>query len=287
MPPVRLSWAWWPATSRMVRILLYINTGVVGGLVLAILVGMLLLGGWVMWAGQLELTLLALVLFAILFYIARGAVFEWAVRQTLADTPFYSEFYRVERHRWHALAALLGAGAHLFVYVVSPTAWFLGFIGSLVGSIASLQLASKGDLDPATPALTYNGRDIDLRSVQPIRRLSLGPWTGLWLSPPPARSRQRTPRLLSLPTPIADHLVELVEAGAFTEPGASADEASVATPSLVRAISVIAGVGFLGAAVGLGALLFTQGVGALGALIVPSILAVFGVLFLSVARYGS
>lgn len=287
MPLARLSWAWWPANSRLVRILLYINTGVVGGLVLAILVGLIVLGGWVVWAGELELALLALVFFAIIFYIARGVAFEWAGRQTLADTPFYSEFYRVERRRWHALAALLGAGAHLLVYVVSPTAWFLGFIATLVGSIASLQLGSKGDLDPATPSLTYNGRDLDLRSVQPIRRLSLGPWTGVWLSPPRTRSRHRTPRLLSLPTPIADHLIALVEAGAFAEPEASADEESVATPPLVRAVSVIAGVGFLGAAVGLGGLLFTQGVGVVGALIVPSILAVFGVLFLWVGRFGS
>lgn len=296
---MRLTWSWGPADSRLVRVLLYVPPGLIGGLALVALgriVAVWLAAGWLAVGGveptRTEVTTLLVILVVFLvaavLYFGQMVLVERGTRRTLTDTRVFGEFYRMERLHWHVLAALIGAGLYLVVAATVPGAWPVVFVGGLAVSLIGVHLlGSAGELDPSSRTLTYDDHEIDLASVTAVRRLSLGERAVVWLSSPRERTSIRTPGLLVLPTRVADELEAVVERGTPEEAAARSDavESADANP-VVRAVSFILALGFLGFAGVLSVLLYRRGLVNV-ALAVSLILATFGVLFLWLAAGGS
>lgn len=278
MSPSELSWSWGPANSWVVRILLYAQYGVFGGLVFPLLVGVSYLLVHTLLSGDLNSQFFLVLLIAGWFLVWIGII-ERAGRTTLRQTRLFDEFYRVSRPRWYAIVTLLGAGVHYLLFTYSLTAWaFVFFLSVPVLPIGSQLLSSEGKLDCNTRTLTYRGNDIDLELITDIRRVTIDDRTILWLSFVRGRASISTPQLLVLPTQLVEDAWPIFETGLTQE----AEPAQ--TNRKTQIILFGAALGFLGVAVAVG--LLTQKEGLVVAIGLSGIVAMFGLLFLWLAVFN-
>lgn len=272
------TWSWGPADSRTIRALLYSQYGFFGGLAFLILagVGYRLLRS--VGSGEPNLVVLLGVLI-VGWFLARTAAVEWAGRSTLRETRPFGEFYRVSRARWDATAAVLGAVVHYLLFAYSPTAWALGFLLGVPAALVGARfLSSEGELDRDARTLTYQGTDVDLNAVAAVRRFTVGERTILWLSFVRSRGDVSTPRLLVVPTRLADAVQDAFETSTARE------VESAATERTTRAALLGGALGFLGVAVGIGAVL-ARNEGPVAAVVLSGVFVCFGLLFLWLAVF--
>lgn len=215
MPPAAYAWSEGPATSRPIRILLYLAEGLVGGGLISVAGSMAILAFGAS-AG-------AVGLFAIFLVIAARwtAFFQYRSRE---ETRWeLREWIRVRRWPWTVLLVGLLGGALLSLQLRS-LAWvilanlginqgllFTGFLGAGV----AFRLSSKGEVDPETLTLSYGGRrEVDLHYLTDVKRVTIGPWTLLWLSAPRGYEDRRTLKgLYVLPSETIGQVWHVFEAG--------------------------------------------------------------------------
>lgn len=272
------SWSWGPANSRAVRLLLYGQYGIFGGLLFLLLLGFAYLLVRNVLSRELSL-LLVLGLFTVNWFAARTAIIERAGLTTLRQTRLYDEFFQVAHQRWYATATLLCAGAHYLLFTYSPIVWALGFSVSVpVALIGPQFLSSEGELDRDAQTLTYQSRDVDLRLVTDVRRFTMGERTVLWLSFTHGRVGVMAPRLLVLPTRLVDNAWDTFEASIAHE----AEPAK--TQWGTKAVFSGAALGSVGTAAGV-FVVIQSGEGLVPALVFSSTFTLFGLLFLWLAVF--
>lgn len=208
-----LSWSWRPADSRLVRLLLYIPHGLLGGLFVLMLVPLSLSLVQSLRAGEIRAVLIVVLVLAG-WLIAQTILLGWSGRVSLRRDGLFSEFYRASRLRWHAVAALVGAAVQLLVFHFSPAVWAIGMLSTLGVSLsAAMVLSSAGELYPDGETLMYRDREIDLDSFADARRLSVGRRTFVWSSSSQSQEQAggAPPRLLAVPTRLLTEIEETPE----------------------------------------------------------------------------
>lgn len=280
--PDPVSWSHTPEESRLLRALVAVPLGVVGGTAVAVAVGSVAFAVGLLLSGKYGVgvaLLAALAVVALRFapqYVAfRREESSWAL--ALPET------LRRLGPAGVAAASVLG----LAVVWVGLQFGAVGFFAVVFGTVAvpalvASVLSSEGDLDPETGILTYSGTDIDLSSLSGFRRISLGA-AGVVVyrfSYVSGATTYRTPRFVVVPAAVDGPLRDAVSAGVVAE----ADDYDPTNPA-IRATLAVFGVGLLGFA---GLVLtveptsqnFRGGV----VLVYTALLSgVFGVLFLSLA----
>ena len=278
MSTSELSWSRGPANSRGVRVLLYAQYGVFGGLIFLLLVGVSYLLVHTLLSGDSN-SQFFFILLIVGWFLAWTGIIERASRTTLRQTRLFDGFYRVSRPRWYAVVTLLGAGIHYLLFMYSLTVWaFVFFLSVPVLSIGSQLLSSEGELNRDTRTLTYRGNDIDFELITDIRRATIGDRTILWLSFVRGRANISTPQLLVLPT----QLVE--DAWPIFETGLAQEVEPVKTDRKTQFVFFGAALGFLGVAVAVGVLLI-KNEGLVVATGLSGVFAMFGLLFLWLAIF--
>lgn len=258
-----LSWDRGPDGFRPVRLLYYPSMGLLGGLIL----GFVALFGpdfLSRLSGDVPPWLVLGLVVAVVFF----APFLWAgVHTNRVQRERFRlarEWHAVMVSRWSLVSALLFGG--LFAGTGLAFDWSLetylgvGYAGLLVGTVLTLLagfLGSAGGIDPESLTLSYAGRDdVDLRRLQDLKRLSVGPYTVLWLLFSPATGNRRSGQgLYAVPTAVVERAWPVFERGMAADAGSGKREKS----QLLRRINVVVSVVFVGASAGVLAFLVWMG----------------------------
>ncbi|MFC6903972.1 hypothetical protein [Halalkalicoccus tibetensis] len=206
------------ASSRSLRVMVYLAVGLFGGGALLLLGGMGFLG--VSLALDGEYTYLAWV--ALLAFIGGplSLVYLWPMLVEREQRPplasFAGDREMAERYaavftRDRLLAAVLCGAVGLFALaLVDPRLAF----GAVVGSFLLLPVASgvisRGRVDPNEATLTYMDRPVDLARIERIRRVDLGGTAFCWLSYHPGYGSFGTPHLIVAVPEAADAIERTV-----------------------------------------------------------------------------
>ena len=224
MPSTAYSWDRGPANSRPIRVLLYLAEGLAGGGFISLTGSMAILAFGAS-AGAAGIFAIFLVIAArwtvFLQYRSRDEV-RWELQ----------EWIRVRHWPWTVLlVGLLGGG--LLSLQLRSRGWIilanlginqvLLFSGFLCAGVA-FRLSSKGEVDPETLTLSYDGRrEVDLHYLTDIRRVTIGPWAVLWLSAPRGYEHRRTLKgLYVLPSETIARVWHVFEAGLNADVSTSA-----------------------------------------------------------------
>lgn len=215
MPSTEYSWDIGPAHSRPIRVLLYLAEGLAGGGIISV-AGSMAIFAFGASAG-------AVGIFAIFLIIAARwtAFFQYRSRDEVRWE--LQEWMRVRRWPWTVLlVGLLGGGLlslqlRSLVWVVLTNLGInqvLLFSGFLCAGVA-FRLGSKGEVDPETFTLSYDGRrEVDLHYLTDLKRVTIGPWTLLWLSAPRGYEHRRTLKgLYVIPAETVAQVWQVFEAG--------------------------------------------------------------------------
>lgn len=241
-----------PANSRVVRVLLYLGEGFAIGAILSAAAGLVLPflegGRWLF--GLLALLLLLAARWpAHLRHAHRGGDVAWEIQEWLTV------------RRWPLTLLVLAAVSGGLIYgQLRPSverfvlSWLAVHVSALTGFLFAgfaLLLSSRGDLDPETLTLSYDGRGaVDLNHVTGVRRFAMGAWTFLWLSvSSECGQRQRLRGLYVVPSETANRTVSVCDADAGAVPEARESTRPSRSLVFVGAL-VLSGVG-LGAAAAL------------------------------------
>ncbi|UPV99375.1 hypothetical protein M0R88_12670 [Halorussus gelatinilyticus] len=255
--PGTLSWSVGPADSRAIRVLFYLAEGLLGGAVVSILFSVAaetlpaaLAGD--PWAPGL------IAVFALL--VAGRVVWGYAVVRAAADRSRTAPgatlltWTRDQQWRWPLLVTLvvgtalvaLGSGA---TGAFSEDSRWLGTLLLAAGCSALGEfLSSEGQLDAekltlATPRYR-EWREVDLRALASLRRVSVGPFAVCWLSVAPGvEDRTAIQGFYALPTDVAERGRSAFESGLAADPPVDAETAERAR--FFRRVNRAVGVGVL------------------------------------------
>ncbi|WP_424016662.1 hypothetical protein ACOZ4N_12260 [Halorientalis pallida] len=215
-----ISWDVGPADSRLVRGLLYLAYGSLGGVLVFVAVVVLTVFGPALdrpfrnWRDVLPV-----VVGVLLLAIVRYRSFAVLRTEDTASDDLLAAF--AEYRRPSLLVVVSVCCGALFLLALRLGHWgglayiLFGF-GCFVGAQV---LSADGEIDPAAGTLTLRQRTAELDHVTGLRRLNLGPYALVWLSYQRGRSTSTSPRLVAVPSPIADRLDEAVAATDTVSPG--------------------------------------------------------------------
>ena len=260
-----LSWTTGPRKSRSIRLLCYLLTAFVGGVIIVgagFLVTLLVRGS----TDEPSLLGALFVALAVAFLRLRPQI---ALIGNVEPGEPFASFRAVSRPRWRVLAALAGAGISLLALRLGDgfmAAWaFVALVGGLV--LPGL-LSSSGEVDPEGRVLRYRGVEVPLDQVTSYRRVALGGYTFLRLAFREGTPGSSTyPRLYVLPTRVFERAEPAFEAGVERE----GDAGGRATN---RRVLLAVAVGWSALTLGTGSLLFRTNVDPVVALLLVAMLGV-------------
>jgi hypothetical protein len=226
MATIDISWGREPSTSRLVRVLLYLADGALGGVVLY-----LLYLGWqfgpAVARGDVSNFDLGFGLLILVLWGGMTLLIVVVQRSYVSDSRWWHEWQAVRQWSWVVVASA-GMAA---VYVGSvAVVWsqFMPFFGQLVPILGALivwvmlfgtggGLSAEGEIDPESRTLTWAGYEVDLDNLTNYRQTSVGSRSLLFLS----FSRVDIPigrsLWLLLPNDTANAAVPVLEAGLAQE----------------------------------------------------------------------
>lgn len=284
--PGTTSWSHTAEESRLLRALVAVSLGVVGGMALAAAVATAVFAGGVILSGEygVGIAVLAAMALAAMRVLPQYVAFRnedsaWAV-------PLYGIVRRLGWSRF-AVASAFGLGVLWVGLQLGGLGFFVAVFGTIaVPMVVVSLLTSEGELHADAGTLTYCGTDLDLSALTKFRRIDLGT-AGVVVyrfSYVRGATSPHVPRLVVVPAGesagVDAALREAVERGVAAEP-----EAYDPPNPAIRATLAVFGVGFLA----FGGVLLTVEPASpnprSGAVLVYAALVsgVFGLLFLSLA----
>lgn len=243
----RLSWSVGPADSRAIRVLFYLAEGLLGGAVAAILLSRseeLLSTGFPVGPvapGLVAVFVLLVLGRAVWFYALARVTVEQSRKsdstesaesrdsaRPTSSTQFHNSalaaWTRNQQWRWSVAVAIvvtvglvaLAPDARV-AYPESPLRFGTLLLAVGCSALGEL-LSSEGriDLDSLTLAAPRyrEWREVDLRTLTSVWRISMGPFTILWLSVRPGVERRTAIQgFYAIPTPIVERAWSAFEAG--------------------------------------------------------------------------
>ncbi|WP_132058253.1 hypothetical protein [Halorussus amylolyticus] len=223
-----LSWSHTSEESRLLRALVGVPKGVIDGGLLAFVIGVVGAALLLVVNGSYALGIAVVV--AAVFGVARIAPHLFA--RIDGEYVFFDEFRGPER--WYAAVGVLGG---LGVLAVGVRFGSRGFLLAVLGTVlapllVAAGLSSEGELDARARTLTYGGTDIDLRTLDGVRRLPVGGYAVYRLSYVSGAATFSTPRYVVIPQNVDSEVRAAFDAGVAE---------SAATPaSSTRAVRVAA-----------------------------------------------
>lgn len=232
-----VSWSHTAEESRLLRALVSFPLGVLAGGILAVLLGLVAVVGLVFVNGNYVVG--AALLFAFGVGLARFAPHH--VARVKGERSLASEFEGASKW-WVAGSAVVGIGALALGAQFGRGGLLATVLGTVVAPLlAAAVLTSEGELDAATGTLTYGGTDVDLRTLDGFRQVSLGGYVVYRLSYVSGAATFTTPRSVVVPK-----RVDAALRSGF-ESGVSADAPEGNSPKrAVRVAAIGMGVFFLG-----------------------------------------
>lgn len=225
MGSARISWSLHPSDSRVLRALVNLDVGLMGGVLFAFLLSVVHTLGIVGSALQGSVVAGFVLLFLVLLSRRFVPLLE-AARADRERTDATEEWREAFRWPWIALVAVLVGGAvfalgrggsYFFTIRGRVRIWGLWWLAFLL--LLFVQAASAhGSVDPSTRTLEYArlGRstwEIALDNLTGVRMLPLGGLAVVRLRFHPGTVSSRTPRYLVLPTDVADRVEREFERG--------------------------------------------------------------------------
>lgn len=208
-----VSWSHTPADSRLLRALVAVPVGVVGGIALGVAFGALGLAGLLLVEGRYALG--AGVLAAFVVGLARTAPHLAATAPPTESSLFGSFTIR------SVVAASVGGLALLAVVGLFGPQWSLPAVvlATVVVPLAvATVLSSEGETDADAGTLTYAGTEIDCSTLTRVSRWSAGGYGVYRLSYASGVGSLATPRWLVVPRDVAPAVGEALESGVAADP---------------------------------------------------------------------
>lgn len=209
-----VSWSHTPADSRLLRALVAVAVGVVGGFALGIALGAVGLAVLLLVEGWYALGVATLLAFVV--GLARTAPHLAATSSREAPSVF-----RGLRRRSLAVASAGGLALLVLVGLFGPR----GSLPVLVGGTVTVPLAvatvltSEGEIDADAGTLTYSGTVVDCSSLVGVRRWSVGGYVVYRLSYAAGTATFGTPRSLVIPRRADAAVRDALETGVAADAG--------------------------------------------------------------------
>lgn len=271
--PERLSWAVGPADSRAIRVLFYLAEGLLGGAVAAVVVSGSeealpagLPGGPVS-PGLVAVFVLLVLGSVVWFYALARVAVEQSRKPDSSDPTSWAQFQhsalaawtRDQQWRWPGLigivvaAGLVALGPNAPGTLSEDPLWFGALLLAVGCSALGELLSSEGRIDPesltlATPRYR-EWREVDLRTLTSVRRVSVGEFTVCWLSVAPGVGKRTALQgFYAVPTAVLERAWSAFEEGLAADPPVDAETAERAR--FFRRVNRVVAGGVLSLAVG-------------------------------------
>ncbi|WP_372912390.1 hypothetical protein [Salinigranum sp.] len=235
-----VEWEFSPATTRPLRLLVYVAVGLGVGPVcgLVVLVGATLVGG-----GGVGV---ALFVFVLALFVGFGVGSGRALFALGNAPPEVHETVRALSRGGVVASVLLGTGGGVVGLRWTDVGFELvvgGVVAGFVALVVGAGLQSEGVVDGDTGELTYAGHTVPLDAIRRVRTLRLGRFVVLVVDYHPGRVGASTPRVVVCSRAARDQ----ISAGTRREtPASGADEQSgERAPRAVRAVAATFGLACL------------------------------------------
>ena len=267
-----LSWKLGPGEARLIRVCLYLSEGLLGGLLFywllagtrSFLPAVLAGDHWLLGVGVLFV--LALARWAWFWLWLRRSVRDesnarwWLLRDWLA--VYRPSILAAIAVTFGVALLAVDPSGRSFGATAGWSPWFPVLFAALLCNALATILSSKGELDPESLTLSTfryaQWRDLDLRLVSSVRRVTVGDHAILWVSlTPGAGDRITSQGFYSMPARTLDRNWHAFETGMTDDSPLDADELERAL--FFRKVNRAVAVGFFGLVAATAALLVWSG----------------------------